>query len=53
MFCKKYKEQLEDADRIISAFETMLNFAHLSDNDSEACRFCRADIKEYIRKWNS
>jgi hypothetical protein len=51
MFFKGIKNRIEDAERIIQAFETMLNFAHLSEDKSAAANFCRREIKEYKKKY--
>lgn len=45
------KDRLEHAEHIVSAFKTMLEVAHLSNNKSAACNYARQEIAEYERKY--
>jgi len=44
---KELEQQIEVLEQIKFSFETILNFAHLSENKSPSCQWARMEIREY------
>lgn len=51
MFCRKYKEQLEDAERLIMALETFIFVAKTDGTKSGAVDFVDRQVMEYREKY--